>query len=74
MLRLNREIDKIVVKRSIANLATGYKVLGGTPKGADKPISLNGYSYDDGNFYVAGTYLFAGKQIRFGVVGTRKKG
>ena len=58
VLRLNREIDKIVVKRSIANLDTGYKVLGGTPKGADKPISLNGYSYDDGNFYVAGTYLF----------------
>ena len=57
-LRLNREIDKIVVKRSIANLATGYKVLGGTPEGADKPISLNGYTYDDGNFYVAGTYLF----------------
>lgn len=57
-LRLNREIDKIVLKRSIANLATGYKVLGGTPEGADKPISLNGYTYDDGNFYVAGTYLF----------------
>lgn len=57
-LRLNREIDKIVLKRSIANLATGYKVLGGTPEGSDKPISLNGYTYDDGNFYVAGTYLF----------------
>ena len=57
-LRLNREIDKIVLKRSIANLATGYKVLGGTPEGADKPISLNGYTYDDGNFYVSGTYLF----------------
>ena len=33
-------------------------MLGGTPEGADKPISLNGYTYDDGNFYVAGTYLF----------------
>lgn len=57
-LRINREIDKIVLKRSIANLATGYKVTGGTPEGADKPITLRGYTYDDGNFYVAGTYLF----------------
>ena len=57
-LRLNHEVNKIILKRSIANLATGYKVTGGTPKGEDKPISLNGYEYDDGNFYVAGSYLF----------------
>lgn len=57
-LRMNREINRIVVKRSIANLATGYKVIGGTPEGESDPITLNGYTYDDGNFYVAGSYLF----------------
>lgn len=58
-LRLNREVGKIIIKRSIANLATGYKVTGGTPKGKDKPITLSGYKYDDGDFFVSGSWLFS---------------
>lgn len=56
-LRLNLEIDRITIKKSIENLATALKVTGGTPK-ADvnlkdkKPIDLKNYGYDDGNFYV----------------------
>lgn len=52
-LRVNREIDKIVVATSIANLCTGLAVTGGTPEGKDKPITLAGYKYDDGDFYVS---------------------
>lgn len=51
-LRLNREIDRIITKQSIANLATAFIVTGGTPENSETPITLKGYSYDDGNFYV----------------------
>lgn len=56
-LRLNKEIDKIVSKKSIANLATALKVTGGTPEEEENPIDLNGYSYDDGDIFLEGTYL-----------------
>ncbi len=56
-LRLNREIDRIITKKSVANLATALKVTGGTPSGKNKPITLKGYKYDDGDFYVDGEYL-----------------
>lgn len=56
-LRLNKEIDRIVTKKSVANLATAFKCTGGTPENADKPITLKGYEYDDGDFYVDGVYL-----------------
>lgn len=51
-LRLNRDIDRIVVKKSISNLATALIVKGGTPEGKEEPITLKGYVYDDGDFYV----------------------
>lgn len=51
-LRLNRDIDRIVVKKSISNLATALIVKGGTPEGQNEPITLKGYIYDDGDFYV----------------------
>lgn len=51
-LRLNREIDRIITKQSIANLATAFVVTGGTPENSETPITLKGYSYDDGDFYV----------------------
>lgn len=51
-LRLNREIDRIITKQSIANLATAFIVMGGTPENSETPITLKGYSYDDGDFYV----------------------
>ena len=56
-LRLNYEIDSIVTTKSIANLATALLCTGGTPEKEDNPITLNGYMYDDGNFYVEGGVL-----------------
>ena len=56
-LRLNNEIDRIVTKESIANIATALSVTGGTPDGSDTPITLSGYTYDDGDFYVQGRLL-----------------
>lgn len=60
-LRLNKEVDRITEKKSIANLATALKVTGGTPESdtvADpKPITLDGYTYDDGDIFLEGTYL-----------------
>lgn len=56
-LRLNYEIDSIVTTKSIANLATALLCTGGTPEKEDNPITLNGYVYDDGNFYIDGGVL-----------------
>ena len=44
-LRLNLDIDRIVTKTSIADLATAYAVKGGTPDGSDTPINLKNYIY-----------------------------
>lgn len=62
-LRLNRDIDRIVTKESVANLATALNVKGGTPEGQENPITLNGYQYDDGDFYVDGTMLKSRKVL-----------
>ncbi len=51
-IRLDSEVDNITIKESVANLATCYRVTGGTPDGAENPVTLAGYSYDDGDFYV----------------------
>ncbi|MBP5475600.1 MAG: phage tail protein, partial [Methanomicrobium sp.] len=51
-LRLGREVDKIVEKKSITNLCICLRVTGGTPEGTNTPITLKGYSYDDGDIYV----------------------
>lgn len=56
-LRLNRDISKIVTKKSVANLATALLCTGSTPESSDIPVTLSGYSYDDGDFYVDGHYL-----------------
>lgn len=56
-LRLNKDINRIITKKSVANLATALYVTGGTPEGENNPITLNGYEYDDGDFYVDGKYL-----------------
>lgn len=56
-LRLNREIDRVIVSKSVANLATALIATGGTPEGEDKAITLEGYEYDDGDFYVSGIRL-----------------
>lgn len=44
-LRLNRDIDRIVTKSSIAELTTAYRVTGGTPNNSNKPINLKNYNY-----------------------------
>lgn len=59
-LRLNEDINRIVTKSSIANLATAFTVTGGTPDGSDTPINLVGYSYtytdpDTGDVYKVDT-------------------
>lgn len=58
-LRINREVSNITEKKSVADLATGLSVTGGTPEGSEQPITLNGYKYDDGDFYVSGTCVFS---------------
>lgn len=56
-LRLNKDIDSIVTTKSIANLATALRCTGGTPEDKEDPITLRGYSYDDGDFYIDGDTL-----------------
>ncbi len=51
-LRLNQDIDKIVTTKTVANLATAFVCEGGVPDNAEEPITLKGYTYDDGDFYV----------------------
>ena len=62
-LRINREVSNITEKKSVADLATGLSVTGGTPEGSEKPITLNGYKYDDGDFYVSGICVFSRKAL-----------
>lgn len=56
-LHMNKEIDNIVTSKSIANVATALRVIGGIPEEAENPITLDGYKYDDGDFFLDGTYL-----------------
>lgn len=58
-LHLNREIDNITTTKTIANLCTALEVQGGIPEGKTDPITLSGYRYDDGDFYVSGTRLLS---------------
>lgn len=51
-LRLNKELDRIIIKESIADLATAFVCIGGIPEGSEEAITLKGYEYDDGDFYV----------------------
>ena len=56
-LRVGEHISKLTITRSVANLATGLYVTGGTPEGSSDPITLQGYNYDDGDIYVSGNRL-----------------
>lgn len=64
-LYLNRDIDKIVTSRSIANLATAFICEGAIPEETEDTESDNtpitfkseNFSYDDGDFFVDGNYL-----------------
>lgn len=63
-LRLNKEVDRIITKRTIKNLATALECVGGTPEGADEAITLDGYKYDDGDFYVSGSRLYSREALK----------
>lgn len=56
-LRLNKEIDSITTIKSIMNLATALKATGSATEDSNEPITLLGYEYDDGDFYVDGELL-----------------
>lgn len=62
-LRLNKEIDSIVTTKTISNLATALQCTGGTPDNAENPITLKGFSYDDGDFYVEADKLKSRKAL-----------
>jgi len=70
-LTLNRELDNLIIKKSVANLATALEVTGGTPERDETgeaeedegPITLSGYTYDDGDFYVSGSMLKSRKAL-----------
>lgn len=62
-LRLNKEISSISITKSITNLATALKCEGGTPDDAEEPITLEGYNYDDGDFFVDGKVLKSRKAL-----------
>ena len=51
-LRLNKEIDRIITTKSVANLATAFVCEGSSGDDGGEPITLKGYTYDDGDFYV----------------------
>ena len=62
-LTVGKEISGFKIKSSIADLATAYRCTGGTPEGSENPITLNGYKYDDGDFYVEGSYVKSRKAL-----------
>ena len=58
-LRLDRDINDILVTGSIENLVTAVRATGGTPEGSNDPITLNGYTYDDGDNFVQNGVLYS---------------
>lgn len=67
-LRLNKDIDKIITTKSVANLATAFLCEGGVPDKEEKPITFSskGYTwYDsDNDFYIDGDLLKSRKAIQ----------
>lgn len=63
-LTVGKEVSGFRIKSSIADLATAYRCTGGTPEGSENPITLNGYKYDDGDFYVEGSYVKSRKALK----------
>lgn len=64
ILMQNRDIDRIVTKKSVANLATALLVTGGTYSDGETVVTLEGFPYDDGDFYVDGLYLKSRKAVQ----------
>lgn len=55
-LRLNKDIDRIVTTKSVANLATAFVCEGGVKDNEETPITFTSekFTYDDGDFFVDG--------------------
>lgn len=51
-LRMGKDVNKIVRKESISSLVTSTIVTGGYPENSDKPITLAGITYDDGDIKI----------------------
>lgn len=62
-LTVGKEVSGFRIKSSIADLATAYRCTGGIPEGSENPITLNGYKYDDGDFYAEGSYVKSRKAL-----------
>lgn len=62
-LRLNKEIDSIITTKTISNLATALLCTGGTPENSEEAVTLKGYEYDDGDFYIDGAILKSRKAL-----------
>lgn len=70
-LRVGVELEKITIKKSVADIATALKCTGGTPEGQENPITLAGYSFDDGDFYVSGDMVCCRSALKkWGRLGT----
>ena len=61
-LRMGLEVKNIRIKKSVANIATALKCTGAAD--GDININLEGYSYDDGDFYVAPGSLLCSRSAR----------
>ena len=61
-LRAGIEVERIKIKKSIAEIATALKCTGAESGGV--PINLEGYSYDDGDFYVASGSLLCSRNAK----------
>lgn len=72
-LRVGVELEKINIKKSVADIATALKCTGGTPEGQENPITLAGYSFDDGDFYVSGDMVCCRSALKkWGRLGTNQ--
>lgn len=63
-LRIGHHIDNLRITRSVAQVATALIPYGGIPEGGQDPITISGYSYDDGDIYVDGVYLKSRKALK----------
>lgn len=72
-LRVGTELEKITIKKSVADIATALKCTGGTPEGQEDPITLAGYKYDDSDFYVSGDMVCCRSALKkWGRLGTNQ--
>jgi len=62
-LKMGHEVSRITIKKSIANVATALKCTGSADDSGVE-VNLEGYSYDDGDFYVMSGSLVCSRIAR----------